>query len=322
MSPLPLPPRQILAVSGGGYRGLYTAAVLEKLEGHGVSFGATTDMFAGTSVGSLIALGIAAGKSAKEITDTMLTHGTKIFPPETFRHQNVVRRFLGSGFSAEPLREALTTLIGDVKLGELPRRVLIPAVNLSSGTPRVFQGGPGAPVEDRQVWAIDAALASAAAPTYLSPHMIDFSLYVDGGVVANAPDALAVIAASDKRWDLSRTRLLSISTGRQAVAIPGASEAGRWGLQRWRTAAPIFMQAQMALSRKAAQDLLGQRNVLIVDPIVSEQQWRRVGLDKSAPDAKATLLSLADTAVNHLLGAHDATRFVTSWRSHRASHVR
>jgi patatin-like phospholipase/acyl hydrolase len=53
-------PLQILSLSGGGYLGLYTAAVLTAIEERIKARIATRfDLIAGTSVGGIIALGIA-----------------------------------------------------------------------------------------------------------------------------------------------------------------------------------------------------------------------------------------------------------------------
>src|SRR6266446_8411629 len=50
--PEPAPTRfQILSLSGGGYRGLYSAAVLAALEGAGPAMYERFDLFAGTSIG-------------------------------------------------------------------------------------------------------------------------------------------------------------------------------------------------------------------------------------------------------------------------------
>ena len=52
---------RILALSGGGYLGLYTATVLAALEERsGVPLGQRFDLIAGTSVGGILAVGVVA----------------------------------------------------------------------------------------------------------------------------------------------------------------------------------------------------------------------------------------------------------------------
>ena len=59
-------PFQILALSGGGYRGLFTSTVLARLEQQAQRpIGDCFDLIAGTSIGGVIALGLALGKSAE-----------------------------------------------------------------------------------------------------------------------------------------------------------------------------------------------------------------------------------------------------------------
>lgn len=73
-------PFQILCLSGGGFLGLYTASVLRRLEEEfGAPIGQCFDLIAGTSVGGIIALGLAAHKSAGEIEAAFLEHGARIF---------------------------------------------------------------------------------------------------------------------------------------------------------------------------------------------------------------------------------------------------
>ena len=56
---------QILSLSGGGYLGLYSAAVLAELEAQtGRRVVDMFDLLAGTSIGGIVALGLAAGVSA------------------------------------------------------------------------------------------------------------------------------------------------------------------------------------------------------------------------------------------------------------------
>lgn len=81
---------QILSLSGGGYLGLYTITVLAELE---EQTGRRTcdfiDLFAGTSIGGILSLGLAAGVPAAEIRDAFLEDGGKIFgadpPPRGMR---------------------------------------------------------------------------------------------------------------------------------------------------------------------------------------------------------------------------------------------
>jgi len=71
---------QVLSLSGGGYMGLYTITLLAKLEQHFQRpIYECFDLIAGTSIGGIIALGLAAEKTAAEIKYAFEQHGTEIF---------------------------------------------------------------------------------------------------------------------------------------------------------------------------------------------------------------------------------------------------
>src|SRR5690348_14321201 len=81
-------PFQILSLSGGGYFGLYTISILADIEEHiGAPLGTRFDLIAGTSVGGIIAIGIANEVPAARIKEAFERNGTEIFsarhPPRT-----------------------------------------------------------------------------------------------------------------------------------------------------------------------------------------------------------------------------------------------
>ena len=77
---------QVLSLSGGGVRGLYTACVLEGLEARaGCSIGECFDLVAGTSIGGIIALGLALGRSAAEVRAIIEDAGPAVFPRGRWR---------------------------------------------------------------------------------------------------------------------------------------------------------------------------------------------------------------------------------------------
>lgn len=66
------PPLHVLALSGGGYRGLYTATVLAELEQVlGRPIAQHFDLICGTSAGGMLALGLANEIPASELKDLL-----------------------------------------------------------------------------------------------------------------------------------------------------------------------------------------------------------------------------------------------------------
>jgi patatin-like phospholipase/acyl hydrolase len=81
-------PFRILSLSGGGFLGLYTACVLAELEAQARKpIAECFGLIAGTSVGGIIALGLAKGSSAKSVRDAFIKNGPDIFstkrPPQS-----------------------------------------------------------------------------------------------------------------------------------------------------------------------------------------------------------------------------------------------
>lgn len=83
-----MPTYKILALDGGGIRGVFTAALIQKLEAQTHFLGAV-DLFAGTSTGGLLALALAAQIDVQAIIDLYKENGPDIFTP---RPGNVITR--------------------------------------------------------------------------------------------------------------------------------------------------------------------------------------------------------------------------------------
>ena len=74
-------PFQILSLDGGGYRGLFAAAVLAAFEEDlGRPVLQHFDLVTGTSTGGIIALALGAGMSPREVIEFYETHGPRISP--------------------------------------------------------------------------------------------------------------------------------------------------------------------------------------------------------------------------------------------------
>lgn len=87
-----LVPVKVLALNGGGARGLYTISVLARLEEviedkfniQNVKIGDYFDLITGTSIGGILALGLASGKSARELQAKFEQTAPLIFPKWRF----------------------------------------------------------------------------------------------------------------------------------------------------------------------------------------------------------------------------------------------
>ncbi len=215
-----------IAIDGGGIRGVIPARALTMLEQElGKSAHETFRLSAGTSTGSIIAAGIAAGMSAEKIDRLYLQLGNDIFHPS---FQTLLWPFFNHRYPRPPLERALNDALGDKRLGDLwtaePRTdIVITTFDVLENRTRFFKPWKA---EYRDWPLVKAVLASAAAPTYFPS--VD-GRFIDGGVGSfNNPCYLAAFEivfflGSEKRgserWKPEETTLISLGTGRDPNQI-------------------------------------------------------------------------------------------------------
>jgi uncharacterized protein len=131
---------RILAIDGGGIKGILPAAILAECERRFLRGGSAVgyfDLIAGTSTGGIIALGLGAGMRAEEVLQIYLRHGASIFPqpwipPVPFGRQlrsvyQFARDLAVYRYDREPLERALRDCFGNRTLGSVEQRLNIPA---------------------------------------------------------------------------------------------------------------------------------------------------------------------------------------------------
>lgn len=292
--------RQILCISGGGYAGLFAVKILAQLEEQlpsQASIGLHFDAFAGTSIGGLIALALANGKSARDVLQVMKAVGPNVFPR---KRGGLLRAVFGPKRAVEPLREQLKNLLQAGKFGDLSQPTVITAVDLSTALPKIFRSYPKNNNPDANISLMDVALATSAAPIYFQPHKIGTTLFADGGLVANIPDHLAILEALDTwGWSKSDIHLLSIGTTYTPAGVLTGSVKG-WGIRKWadnKKLLAISMSAQMGLASDIAERLLPPNHITRIDPALSPAQADAIGLDIASKEATDTLQALATAAL-------------------------
>jgi uncharacterized protein len=304
---------QILALSGGGYLGLYSAAVLAELERqNGCRAVDMFDMIAGTSIGGIIALGLAIGRPASEIRDAFIEDGASIFgerpPPRSWlgKADRFASSFRRPGYSAAPLKATIERIVGlDTKMHDLKRPTVIPAVNLTKGGPKVFKTGHSERfVLDWRLPVVDVALATSAAPTYFPAHRIGDEIYADGGMFANSPDMIALHEAEQFLGiDRSELRILSIGTTTTCFAMSHRTDIamGIWNWASDSRATNVIIGCQQALTNDMMRHVLGDRYVRI-DRIQADAQRKELALDCASPTARADLLAMASASIAEAAG--------------------
>jgi hypothetical protein len=237
-------PKKLLAIDGGGIRGVLSLEVLRKIEnilreqsGHdGFRLAHYFDYIAGTSTGGIIAAGLSIGMSVRQILRVYVEAGAQMFVKA-----NLLRR-LRYKFDDEPLAIELKKVLGsDTTLGsaELQTLLLLVMRNASTDSPWPISNNPYAKYNDPilpnsnlnfRLWQL--VRASTAAPTYFPPEIIILPdkkgedkqfVFVDGGVTMYNNPAFQMFLmatldrywarAPEKRWAAGAENMLIVSVG-------------------------------------------------------------------------------------------------------------
>ncbi len=290
-------PYRILALDGGGIRGVLTAALLERMEAHTPGFLAQVDLVAGTSTGGILALALASGMSPGEARSLYERLGARVFQDSLWDDVKDLGQMLGAQYGNAPLKEELTQQFGSLTLGELKKRVLISSFDLDneatglgkvrSWKPKYFHNYPGED-SDAHEKVVDVALRTAAAPTFFPI----YQGYVDGGVVSNNPSMCALAQAIEPdtgAQKLRDLRLISVGTGFNPKYLAAQDED--WGFVKW---APhlisLMLEGSVGLADYQCRQILG-RHYTRVNPALPLE----IGLDSvDQIDLMKTLASQFD----------------------------
>lgn len=246
-------PKKILALDGGGIRGLMAVEVLLRLEdslrerlrrGSDFVLADYFDFVAGTSTGAIIAACVSLGMPIRRIRQFYLDSGN-----EMFDRASLLKRFYYK-FEDDKLAAKLQSEIGLERendpasgfatLGSPRLRTLMMAVtrNATTDSPWPLTNNPRARYNlrtrpdcnlDLPLWKV--VRASTAAPTYFPPEVVDLGprrfVFVDGGVTTyNNPAFLAFVTATAQPYNIGwptgedRMLIVSVGTGSAAKLLP------------------------------------------------------------------------------------------------------
>ncbi|MEO1391357.1 MAG: patatin-like phospholipase family protein [Cyanobacteria bacterium J06634_5] len=242
-------PKRILALDGGGIRGMFSLQILHKIEAivrqrMGDDTACLADYFdliGGTSTGSVIASGLALGWSVSKLDELYRDLGDVIFQQDLLRH-GVVR----AKFSAKPLRQVLKREFGDITLGDDAIRtgLAIMTKRLDTGSPWIVFNNPEGlffneipdsdDIPNRDYLLRQIIRASTAAPHFFEPERVAISedvegAFVDGGVSPHNNPAmqlflLATLDGYKLNWPMGPDNLLVVSVGTGFKALRLSTE--------------------------------------------------------------------------------------------------
>jgi len=232
---------RLLALDGGGIRGVVTLEILKKIEnllaeatGKGANFRLSDyfDYVAGTSTGAIIAAGIARGMTVDELLDFYEKSG-----PAMFDKQILLERWY-SLYKADPLKKLLKKTFGSnttLKPDDLKCLFLAVTLNRTTDSPWPISSNPQAKYNDTKrpdcnlnipLWKI--VRASTAAPIFFPPEIITWDpadlskafVFIDGGMTPyNNPAFLLYRMVTEPVYRLGwpagedKLQLISVGTG-------------------------------------------------------------------------------------------------------------
>jgi patatin-like phospholipase/acyl hydrolase len=228
-------PKKLLALDGGGIRGLIAIEVLAEIErvlakklGRGDDFVLADyfDYVAGTSTGAIIATCVSYGMRVDTIRQFYFDNGTALFD------QAGLFKRLRHKYDSQKLAIVLKEVLGEeTTLGSENLRTLLMAVlrNASTDSPWLLSNNPNAKYNrsglngcnlDIPLWQI--VRASTAAPTFFPPEEVQVGeqkfVFVDGGVTTyNNPAFILFLMATIEpyrlQWPVGEDKMLLVSIG-------------------------------------------------------------------------------------------------------------
>lgn len=303
-------PFQILALSGGGFRGLYTARILADFEQHtGRPIAHSFDLLAGTSIGGILALALAREVQAEQMVTLFERHGEAIFRPRIS-----LKGMWRSTYTQDALRALLSEndLLGERLLGSCQHRVIVPSINYTTGSPVVFKTPHHVNFSrDWKLRLVDIALATSAAPGFFPRHTFNSSQYIDGGLFANAPGLLAMHEATHFLGaSCPQVQLVSVGTMSSRFTVdPRHNRNG--GTFDWGGLNPsampkrlfgVAISAQEQLVDNLLSHQLPEGHYHHIDDEANDQRARAIALDRADKAACEVLLGAGTERAKWCLG--------------------
>lgn len=288
--------KRLLAIDGGGVRGVFALGVLEKMEQllqqkqvqPQLRLADYFDYIGGTSTGAIIATFLAWGYSVKQVKQLYFTQA-----PSLFAKRHWLQRYK-SKFQAEKITEILQStfveedgspaLLGTSKL---QTRLLVVTRNATTGSAWPLTNNPEALFNQREsrsnnlripLWQI--VRASTAAPTFFPPqrvliydeaqqdsHPVE-CWFEDGGMTPyNNPAYLLYLKATlpeyRTQWPLGEENLHLVSVGAGFISL-GRNKIGEANVLEAATSIPLHLiqagqQYQDILCRATGRCLFGAK---------------------------------------------------------------
>jgi len=244
-------PIRILAVDGGGIRGILPAIVLAEIERlAGRPTAEIFDLVAGTSTGALLGLALVApdkeGKPRFKAGDVARLYeigGARVFSRSVWHQIRAVGNLVDEKYPATGIVEMLDRVFGDIRLSQGLTDTLVTTYEVEKRAPFVFRTRTARSGDAHDFPMAQVVRAATAAPTFFEPAQLtsedgsEYHALIDGAVVAYNPSMFAYIEAQRLFPQAKDFLVVSLGTGQLTRGLPFA-EVKNWGAARW--AQPLF----------------------------------------------------------------------------------
>jgi patatin-like phospholipase/acyl hydrolase len=254
---------RILAIDGGGIRGLLPAMIIAELErrlreatGRYDSYISDYfDLIAGTSAGGILTCFYLYNHNGRRYdadrgVELYEKYGATIFQKRLFRF---FIRLFDSLYPDRGIDRVLWETFGDARLSEARCNSAVMTYDITNRKAVIFTTDAARREKGRDYLLRDIARATSAAPTFFRVAKATSmdgtpSYLIDGGIYANDPTMCAIIEAKKTVYRDCRTYpkikdmyVVSLGTGKVAKSYNYES-AKRWGIFRW--AIPVIDMLQ------------------------------------------------------------------------------
>jgi NTE family protein len=155
-----------VTLSGGGTKGIAHAGVLKYFEEINIK----PQMISATSAGAIVASLYAWGYKPEQILQF-------VQKMDFFKWKYFTLRKAGF-IDSDAFRTVFEGIFGDTKIGDLDTKIYICATDMVRNRIKIF---------DSKSKVVDAISASCAFPGVMSPHIINNTIYSDGGILNHFP---------------------------------------------------------------------------------------------------------------------------------------
>lgn len=330
---------RILSIDGGGSRGIIPAVMLNNIYNDtGIYPTEIFDVFAGTSTGGIIVMGLSIGIDISELVDLYLFKSEEIFADSFLDNVLDVKHLFGAKYDNNNLRNITQKFFGNTTLKDIHDKhngkkvFMVPSFTLNPGSddkkenfrPVVYNS---CYIKNQDEKLTDISLRTSAAPTYLP--IVDKE-FIDGGVAINHPALSALSFAVSNNvsskskyrhdaptkkglsWDINNTKILSLGCGTSNGNYVSKSKItkGDWGLWQWKShIANLMIESNVQCSEYYVRQLLPNNNYLRLQPDFTGDsnfdEFKNVYMDLDVKDVD-TLEKLRDATNNYYKNNRDA----------------